>query len=197
MAFFDNFGMKASEATAKAVQKAQELSEITRINSLISEEERKVDTAYFQIGKLYVATYGSNAEEPFSGMINSVLEGESKITNYKKQIQDIKGVQRCPNCGAEVAKGVAFCSACGAGMPKVEIALPEDSVRCEGCGAIVKKGMRFCTSCGKPMPQPAPKEEVETTSAQEPGQVQERRCPNCGAAVESDVDFCTECGTKL
>ena len=39
MAFWDNFSQKASETTAKAVQRAKEMSDIARINSMISEEE--------------------------------------------------------------------------------------------------------------------------------------------------------------
>ncbi len=124
MAFFDNLGKKASEATAKAMQKAQELSEISRINSLITEEEKKINATYYQIGKLYVSVHGSDGEESFSGMVAAVLEGEQKINDYRKQIQNIKGVQRCEKCGAEVARGVAFCSSCGAPMSKVENPLP-------------------------------------------------------------------------
>lgn len=191
MAFLNNLGKKASETTAKAMQKAQELSEISKINLLVSEEEKKINAAYYQIGKLYVSVYGSEGEEDFSGMVATVLDGECKINEYKRQIQVIKGVQRCEKCGAEVARGVAFCSSCGAPMPKVENAPSEDTIKCESCGAIVKRGMRFCTACGKPMVLPTVTDvsSVETAT--------EKVCPSCGAKIESDTAFCTECGAKL
>lgn len=85
MAFFDNLGKKVSEATAKAMQKAQEVSEISRVNSLISEEEKKINATYYQIGKLYVSVHGSDGEENFSGMVAAVLEGEQKINDYLLQ----------------------------------------------------------------------------------------------------------------
>ena len=50
MSFFDNLGKKASETTAKAVQKAQELAEISRINSLISDEEKKLIQPIIKLG---------------------------------------------------------------------------------------------------------------------------------------------------
>lgn len=192
MAFFDNLGKRALETSAKAVQKAQELSEISRINSLISGEEKKINTTYYQIGKLYVTMHGSDGEKDFSGMVASILEGENRIDEYRRQIQIIKGVQHCEKCGAEVPRGVAFCSSCGAPMPKVEKTTSiEDTVRCESCGAMVKRGMRFCTSCGKPMTLPAaPEEQAEEKTA-------EKVCPSCGAVQESDAIFCAECGTKL
>lgn len=195
MAFFDNLGKKASEATAKAMQKAQELSEISRVNSLISEEEKKINATYYQIGKLYVSVHGSDGEENFSGMVAAVLEGEQKINDYRKQIQNIKGVQRCEKCGAEVARGVAFCSACGAPMPKVENPLPDDVIRCESCGTMVKRGMRFCTSCGKPMALPTAQDTPPLNASEEPST--KKVCPSCGAEIEGDVAFCTECGTRL
>ncbi len=195
MAFFDNLGKMASEATAKAMQKAQELSEISRINSLISEEEKKNNATYYQIGKLYVSVHGSDGEENFSGMVAAVLEGEQKINDYRKQIQNIKGVQRCEKCGAEVARGVAFCSSCGAPMPKVENLLPDDVIRCESCGTMVKRGMRFCTSCGKPMVLPTAQETPSLNAPEEP--TTKKVCPSCGAEIEGDIAFCTECGAKL
>lgn len=195
MAFFDNLGKKASEATAKAMQKVQEVSEISRVNSLISEEEKKINATYYQIGKLYVSVHGSDGEENFSGMVAAVLEGEQKINDYCKQIQNIKGVQRCEKCGAEVARGVAFCSSCGAPMPKVENSLPDDVARCENCGTMVKRGMRFCTSCGKPMALPAAQDTPHLNASEEPST--KKVCPSCGAEIEGDIAFCTECGTKL
>ena len=138
---------------------------------------------------------GIPGEEEFAGMVASIAESEEKIKSYRQQIQDIKGVVRCPQCGAEVQSGVAFCSSCGAPMPKVQPVNTGDMVRCEGCGAMNKKGVRFCTSCGKPMVHVATSEttgESVTESA-----VQDIVCPNCGANIEPDVAFCTECGTKL
>lgn len=221
MAFFDNFGKKASEMTAKAVQKAQELSETTKLNSLISEEEKKINNTYYQIGKLYVSLHSGDSEEAFAGMVASVAESEQKIGGYRRQIQDIKGVQRCERCGAEVARGVAFCSSCGAPMPRAETAAPaEDMIRCEGCGAMVKRGMRFCTSCGKALTPPAapavPAEPpvTETPAAETPAAeataVVETPIVNTPAAEAPAVEtpiveapaaeapvYCSSCGAKV
>lgn len=195
MAFWDSFSQKASETTAKAMQKAKEMSDIARINSMISEEEAKINNTYYQIGKLYVTMHLHDYEEDFDGMIASLAEAEEKIKNYRQQIQDIKGVVRCSQCGAEVQSGVAFCSSCGAPMPKVQTMDTDDLVRCEGCGSMVKKGVRFCTSCGRPMVQMTAQ---EITKAPESGsEAQNKVCPNCGEKIEGALAFCTECGTKL
>lgn len=196
MAFWDNFSQKASETTAKAMQKAKEMSDIAKLNSMISEEETKINNTYYQIGKLYVAMHHQDYEEEFVGMVTTIREADEKIKSYKQQVQDIKGVMCCTQCGAEVQAGVAFCSSCGAPMPKVQQISMEEMVRCEGCGAMVKKEARFCTSCGKPMVQLAtPEISDETITVSE--ETEDKVCPVCGAKVEDDAAFCTECGNKL
>lgn len=195
MAFWDNLSQKASETTAKAMQKAKEMSDIAKLNTMISEEETKINNTYYQIGKLYAAIHSHDHEEEFVGMIATLSESEEKIKSYRQQIQDIKGVVRCPQCGAEVQSGAAFCSSCGIPMPKAQLANAGDLVRCDSCGSMVKKGVRFCTACGKPMVQTA-MPESGTTTGNESGTTS-RVCPNCGTKVEADVAFCTECGTKL
>ena len=193
MAFFDDLSKKISQAGQTAVQKTKEMTDIARINGMISDEERKVNNNYYQIGKLYVAMHSADYENDFAGMIAAIKESEQSIVEYRQQIQDIKGVVRCEKCGAEVASNVAFCSSCGAPMPAQTQVVDENMIKCPGCGQLVSKSMRFCTSCGKPMNdigqnQTSQQVEIDKTV---------KKCPECGVEVEDGVVFCTECGTKL
>lgn len=195
MAFWVILAKKPLKPPQKAMQKAKEMSDIAKFNSMISEEETKINNIYYQVGKLYVTKHPHDHEEEFACMVASLVEAEEKIKNYRQQIQDIKGVVRCSQCGAEVQSGVAFCSSCGTPMPKVQPINTDDIVRCESCGAMVKKGVHFCTSCGKPMTQMIAPEAISVPVAESEGQ--NSVCPKCGAKIETGVAFCTECGTKL
>lgn len=200
MAFFDDLGKKLSQAGQTAVQKTKEMTDIARINGLISDEEKKVNNNYYQIGKLYVAMHQSDFENDFSGMITAIRESETKIRDYKQQIQDIKGVVRCEKCGAEVASSVAFCSSCGAPMPKQTLtsSSSDSLIKCGGCGAMVDKNMRFCTSCGKPTADITTTANETTPIVNQPvDETTLNKCPNCGVEVAEGLAFCTECGTKL
>ena len=203
MAFFDDIGKKLSQATQATAQKAKELADVTRINGAISDEEKKINNNYYQIGKLYVAMHSQDHEADFAGFISSIKESERKITDYRSQVQKIKGITKCEKCGAEVAMNMAFCSSCGSPMPKNAANQGGSTIKCTGCGQSISKDVRFCTSCGKPMaeivqyyapvhsepePQEAPVTE-ETTQAQ--------ICPGCGAEITDEMLFCTECGIKL
>lgn len=151
MAFFDNFSKKASEVAAKTVQKTQEFAETSKLNSRVTEEEKKIDGYYYQIGKLYVSLHPTDCEAELAELVQSVRESEEKIEALKKNIQDIRGVQRCEKCGAEVARDAGFCSTCGAPLPKPEPVAEEAGEKCDKCGAAIDKDMRFCMACGNPV----------------------------------------------
>ena len=58
----------------QAMQKAKEMSDIAKLNSMISEEETKINNTYYQIGKLYVAMHSHDYEEEFAGMITTIAD---------------------------------------------------------------------------------------------------------------------------
>lgn len=119
MAFFDDLGKKLSQAGQTAVQKTKEMADIAKLNSAISDEEKRIDGSYLEIGKLYVSLHDAEHEADFDGLIAAIHESEGKIKDYQQQIKDIKGVVKCEKCGAEVPNNAAFCSSCGAPMPVV------------------------------------------------------------------------------
>ena len=53
-------------------------------------------------------------------------------------------LNKCPECGAEVAQGAKFCSSCGAPMS----AAPAPTGICPGCGKQNEPGTKFCSECG-------------------------------------------------
>lgn len=194
MAFWNSISQKASETTVKAMQKAKDMSDIAKLNSVISEEETKINNIYYQIGKLYIAIHPDDYEEEFTGMIASLAEAESKLSNYRQQVQDIKGVVRCPQCGAEVQLGSAFCSSCGSSMPKVQTMNMEEMEKCGNCGEMMKKGTRFCTSCGKPMMQVVG---IDNASEGESAYYKKSKCSKCGHELKESARFCVFCGNPV
>lgn len=151
MAFFDDISKKITQTGQSAVQKTRDMTEVARLNGAVSDEEKKINSLYLQVGKLYMAIHSNDYESDFAGMISAIRDSETKIQQYKQQIEDIKGITHCEKCGAEVPNNVLFCSVCGNAMPKVNAEDFANMVRCSGCGNMVPKDMRFCTHCGKPM----------------------------------------------
>lgn len=215
MAFWDNFERKATDATANVVSKVKGVSDITRLNSMVSEEENRIREIYFKIGQTYVALHGRDNEAGFADLLNALKASQLKIEQCKQEIMDIRGVQKCERCGAEVAAGAAFCMTCGAQIPKIQ---PKPAVnagrRCKKCGATVAPNARFCTSCGtpyveetpvNPTPQPQFNPVSDTTAkSQSPSLdaiVQPQMNPNPVVKEQPQVNglkkVCTNCGAEL
>lgn len=173
MAFFDDISRKINGMTSSAAQKTREMSEISRLNSVMNEEEANINNAYFQIGRLYCANHSEDYEESFGSFINAVKESEKKIADIKAQIRDIKGILTCTSCGQDIPNNVAFCSFCGSPAPAPKAAAVPDSIVCPGCRSAVAKGMRFCTNCGHPFAEAQPVAPVQTSVAPQPAYVPE------------------------
>ncbi len=121
MKFFNDLGKMVANASQKTVQKTKEISEIARINSMISQNENLLDDVYRRIGKLYVSLHTDDCEKIFAELVMKAAELKQKDVEYHSQIQRIKGFRRCVNCGADVPRDFAFCNFCGTAMPPTEV----------------------------------------------------------------------------
>ena len=176
MGFFDDFGKKISDASQGAIAKTKDFADVAKLNSNISDEERRINNAYQQIGKLYFEMHLEDFEDCFKDHFAAINESLGKIQDYRQQITNIKGVVKCPNCGAEVPKDSAFCSSCGTPVPKQDVPAAEAEE----------------VSAPEAAPVETPVEEAPAVEAPV-----EKKCPSCGATLEDGALFCTNCGTKV
>ena len=168
MAFFDDISKKITDVSQTTIQKGKGMAETAKYNSLISDEEKKIAAIYGQIGKLYAEIHGAAPEESFAEYINLLEDSKNKVEEYQNKITELRGVTKCPLCGADVANGTLFCVSCGTPVatpatpvtpvaaPVTPVAAPVNNVAveasfCAECGAAIPVGCRFCTSCGTPV----------------------------------------------
>lgn len=154
MAFFDNMKGKISQTSSSTVQKAKDLSEITRLNRLISESENQISELYGRIGYEVYRAYHENPLPEVSELINQVTETHKNIVTYREQIQTINNANTCPQCHSKISKGMAFCSGCGYKLTITETTeSPVQSAFCSNCGASISADSMFCASCGQKLGQ--------------------------------------------
>ena len=120
MSFFNDLGKKISDASQGAVAKTKDFTDVKKLNMAIREEERKVEDGYIVLGKAYFDAHKENGDDSFKDQIATIEESLNKIKKLERQIGEIKGIRKCPNCGLEVTKEAAFCSACGTAIPVPE-----------------------------------------------------------------------------
>ena len=197
MSFFDNIGSKASAAGQAAAEKARNFAEVTRLGGVVSDHEKRISRLYFEIGQSYYERHKDDPEAEELERIAAITDTNEKIAVCRNQIKTLKGVEKCPNCGADVQNGSQFCNKCGTRMPPASMkTAPKAGLTCPTCGTELESNAAFCFNCGTklaPTPAPAPAPAPAEPAVEE----LKRSCPNCGTELESDAAFCFNCGAKL
>lgn len=139
MAFFDDIS-----------KKMKDLSDTSKINSMIAATTKELDGLYLELGKRFYAQYNGTPDAPFQELIESIRIRQTALDQYKGQVNSIRGLSSCPNCGAAIASGASFCPTCGTQQPKPP-APPAGTVFCSNCGAPMTEGTKFCARCGNKM----------------------------------------------
>lgn len=140
MSFLNNLGQKISDVGQTTIQKTKDLADTAKLNLNISEEERKIETAYEQIGKWYAEKHREDADAEVKNWMDAIAASEARIKECRENIHQLKGMVICPSCGASVDADAAFCSACGQKMPE------------------------------KPKPEPVKEEDVEVIPPKQPSE---------------------------
>ncbi|MFI3202046.1 MAG: zinc ribbon domain-containing protein [Eubacteriales bacterium] len=124
MALLDDIANMLTQASQSTVQKTKDMSEVSKINSLILAEENKVKNYHTIIGQKYMKQVEEDSIDLFPEETKGVLEATEKIKKYRQQIKEIRGVQQCSNCTADVVKGAVFCAFCGTPVEVLEEKVP-------------------------------------------------------------------------
>ena len=149
MSFFDNIGSKASAAGQAAAEKARNFAEVNRLNGVISDHEKRISRLYFEIGQSYYMRHKDDPEAEELERIAAITDTNEKIAVCREQIKTLKGVEKCPNCGADVQNGSQFCNNCGTRMPPASMkTAPKAGLTCPTCGTELESDAAFCFNCG-------------------------------------------------
>ncbi len=147
MDFFEQLGKKISDVSQSAVQKTKDFADTTQLNSAISDKEKKISGLCLSLGKAYYEDHKAETDSKYGDLIKQINDLYAEISENKEKIKQIKGVVKCPKCGAELPLDASFCNACGAKIEKEE-KKEEIGRKCPKCGANVAEGDSFCNVCG-------------------------------------------------
>lgn len=115
---FDDISKKLIKISKDTVTEVQKMNEVRQLGAKVSDEKKKINKIYTEIGK---KLYDMYREEPLAGFeteIGGIDEGFARIDLLQAQIRSVKGVVLCPCCKMEVGIHESFCSNCGSRMPE-------------------------------------------------------------------------------
>lgn len=148
------WGDKLNQMTKSAVSKSREMAEITRLNMEISNQEQKIKELAAQLGMIVVEEHLLPEHEQVAGLVAQIVKLQGTIAQNRATIQDIRNINICANCGAEVSRASKFCDKCGSPMDRtvLDASVASASPTCPACGAQLEAGAKFCTNCGAKLP---------------------------------------------
>ena len=155
MAFFAQLGKRLTDAGQSVAQQTKNLADVTQLNSAISDREKRISQLYLNIGQLYYEGHKGDLSAEHREIIEEIDALYAEIVQNREKIKQIKGVVKCPNCGADVPLNAAFCNGCGAKIERSESASGITGAQryCPACHAVVDSEDSFCNNCGAKIDQ--------------------------------------------
>ena len=116
MEWFENVKDTVKETAGKAVEKSNQLIDITKLNFKVSDLKSDIEKTYKAIGLKIFEDYknGEATPEEIAELCKLIEENYEKIEVLKSQIADIKNMKKCPECGKFISADSSIRSGCGA-----------------------------------------------------------------------------------
>lgn len=151
MAFLEQLGKRITDAGQNVAQQTKNFTDITQLNSTISDKEKKISQLMLLIGQIYYEKNKNNTEADFYDKISEINVLYQEIFQNKEKIKQIKGIVKCVNCGVDVPINADFCNACGTKIIHVtnEMTSVTDKRICPKCNTLIENNNSFCTHCGE------------------------------------------------
>lgn len=117
--FFGTLGETLTKTARELSGRAEEVYETQRLRNKISGEERQINKAMADLGKIIYKRYrdGVPVDEEEKAICEQIDDRMAQVDKYKEEMDGVKGNRFCPSCGNPIGRNDAFCSRCGAACP--------------------------------------------------------------------------------
>ena len=116
--FFENLSETLTKTARDLGDRAGEVYEQQRLRNKISGEEKQIEKAMADLGRIIYGRYNDNVplDEEERTICEKIDQRKRQIAQYNDELTNLKSKYKriCPSCGAIVGKSAAFCSQCGA-----------------------------------------------------------------------------------
>lgn len=113
MAFFDDMVGKMTNFGQDVAKKGKNISDTAKLSSELRNLENEKNNCLMQLGQIFYLQYSDVMDAQSRTIKERIDDIALKTEQIQQQIQQLKGVVRCPNCQREVSVNSAFCNFCG------------------------------------------------------------------------------------
>lgn len=192
MAFFEQLGKTINDASDSLKRKTQNFTEVNSLEKQVNSNQSVVQNMYAEIGRAYYEAHKADEQDAYAEQCGVITRALNQIAQLQDQIRIKKGIQLCPNCGAQLAPGSVFCAGCGAQV--AQPAQPMNNAPQGGSSGMQAPNMQAGNTVPQAPVQQAPVQQTDNNAPQMPNT---RLCGQCGSQIPADSAFCPVCGQRI
>lgn len=114
MGFFEKLSNTINSTGKEVEQKAKKISGTIKLNGQIKGLNEAIQEYLKTVGELYYKKQeGISEDADIQNLFDKIKKSQNEIKNAEKQIETLKGIYRCPNCGAQMRITDNYCMMCG------------------------------------------------------------------------------------
>ncbi len=138
--FMNELGKRVNEVAEQIgkkaepiVKKTEEVVEIQKIKAQIRAMENENEYDLADLGEIVYAKYldGLVDDEDFTAICKEIGERLVIMEAMEKYLAELKGIEICPECDAELMKDARYCSKCGVKLDRTPVVVDEDDAELE------------------------------------------------------------------
>lgn len=109
----NNYGKKISNIGQRTVRKTKDIAAINKLNGMIKNEERNLESLYKEIGEKGYKNIDCSNNDEIRKLVAAIELSKSQLKILDEELNKLKGLKKCIQCGTVHDENVAFCPKCG------------------------------------------------------------------------------------
>lgn len=118
MDFFDKLSETITTKSKDIAKKAKDIKDINVVKASINEQKKIIRKAYASIGEQYYLDHVNMRQHAYEIEFESIGEANAKLKELYEQLNTLKKLSVCPDCGANVSSDSVYCNQCGSKLPE-------------------------------------------------------------------------------
>lgn len=129
MEILNKIGETISTTGKDIAKKAKDIVDVNTVKANISEQKKVIRKAHERIGEAYYKEHIDMGEHAYEIEFEVIGEANAKLKELYEQLNVLRKVSVCPECGATLPEDSEFCNKCGVKLGKKVV---EEEVKNEG-----------------------------------------------------------------
>lgn len=150
MDFLNGFGRRVNDIARSVSERTREGVELTRLQADLRGATGEMEKLYADYGRACRAVNeGVGDQGAADALLALIRDCERRVEALTRQLDDVRDIRRCPQCGATNPKAAPVCEACGTALTVEAARSDRPRARwCPHCGAALEGEATRCVVCG-------------------------------------------------